>query len=90
MTLRLSEQGITGCDDSGVLFRDPWCVYSGFYAGEVVIVCPKVNQKVYLRIPTESLAQSVRQEVAVLLSQFLPVLTLDTVRQQLNGTQRTN
>ena len=71
----LTEDGVSGTDPEGGTFSDAWSCYTGFHMASRVIVMPKQNPYVYLRIPIETLSESERQEVCLALSNHLPALS---------------
>lgn len=75
VTFMFTEEGISGVDVQGFAFTDMWVRYAGFHVGQYVIVCPKVDSRVHLRIPTEGLPDSERQEVCSLLSRHISELS---------------
>jgi hypothetical protein len=57
-----------------------WSSYAGFCAGDHVIVLPKRNSKLYLRVPIDALSQDQRREVGGMLSAHLTKLTQKELR----------
>ena len=75
-----TDDGISGADDSGFTFSDRWTQYEGFHIGQQVIVCPRIGSSAYLRIPTEGLPVSRREEIRSLLAMHLAELSAETLR----------
>lgn len=75
-----TDDGISGADDQGFSFADAWAQYEGFHVGHHVIVCPRVGSPAYLRIPTEGLPLSRREEIRSLLLRHLAELSTETLR----------
>jgi hypothetical protein len=82
MKFTFTEDGISGgADAEGFTFAHGWAQYRGFYVGRSVIVCPRIASLVYLRIPTEGLPTSQKEEILSILSRHLSELSRDALRQ---------
>ena len=77
MRFALTEGGISVVDSEGAYFFEPWTGFAGFHVASRVIVLPKWNSRVYLRIPIETRSGERRQEIQALLSGHLPELGAD-------------
>jgi hypothetical protein len=80
VSFTFTEEGVSGADAAGFAFTDSWSWYDGFYVGRTVIVCPRVGSPMSLRIPTEDLPASRREEVRSLLSRHLSELSREALR----------
>lgn len=78
--LTFTDDGVSGDDNGGFTFSDPWTRYEGFHVGQHVIVCPRIGSPVYLRIPTEGLPVRRQEEIRSLLSRHLPELSGEALR----------
>jgi len=88
VTLTFTDDGVSGTDDRGFTFSEPWTAYKGFHAGGQVIVCPRIGSLNYLRIPIDSLSPLLRKEICSLLSRHLAELTREALRPNLNDKNR--
>ena len=83
--LTLTEDGISASDADGSAYTEVWRQFAGFHVGRYVIVCPKVGSPVYLRISTEGLSDSLRQEIRSALSSHLVELGREDLRSHVNS-----
>jgi hypothetical protein len=80
-----TDDGISGADDTGFTFADRWAKYDGFHVGRYVIVCSRVDSPAHLRIPTQDLPASRRDEIRSLLSSHLAELSREALRSRAGG-----
>lgn len=80
MKFTFTDEGVSGADNEGFTFSDPWTRYEGFHVGQHVIVCPRIGSPAYLRIPTEGLPVPRQEELRSLLSKHLRELSGEALR----------